>query len=98
MKEGKKMSEMITTVTFKVDSEVKRQSKELFSELGLDMSAAINMFLRQCIREQGLPFISSIRPNAETLKAIEDARKGIGLHGPFDSYEEMVKDIMTDED
>lgn len=39
-----------------VDAETARQAQELFDELGLDLSTAINIFLKQCIREQGIPF------------------------------------------
>lgn len=39
-----------------IDSHVKKQANELFSELGMDMSSAVNIFLRQCIMRGGLPF------------------------------------------
>lgn len=40
----------------RIDAEVKKQANELFGELGLDMSGAVNIFLRQCILRGGLPF------------------------------------------
>lgn len=45
-----------TLVTINVDKKVKDDAMELFNELGLTMSSAFNMFLRQCIIEGGLPF------------------------------------------
>ena len=45
-----------TTFTFRVNPEVKKESIELFESLGITMSDAINLFLRQALREGGLPF------------------------------------------
>ncbi len=84
---------MLTNVTFKTDKDVKQKAQILFKSMGLDMSSAINIFLRQCLREEGLPFIPSLRVNPVTAQAIQDAENGVGVHGPFDTYEEMMKDI-----
>ena len=43
-------------VNVRVDSDVKNQAQDIFSSLGMDMSTAINIFLRQCIRKNGIPF------------------------------------------
>ena len=40
----------------RIDSSVKQQATELFTSLGMDMSGAVNIFLRQCILRGGLPF------------------------------------------
>ncbi|KAA5635004.1 type II toxin-antitoxin system RelB/DinJ family antitoxin, partial [Pseudomonas aeruginosa] len=40
----------------RIDSTIKEQANSLFSSLGLDMSSAVNIFLRQCILRGGLPF------------------------------------------
>ncbi len=40
----------------RIDADVKKQASELFGELGMDMSGAVNIFLRQCILRGGLPF------------------------------------------
>lgn len=40
----------------RIDATVKKRANELFSELGMDMSGAVNIFLRQCILRGGLPF------------------------------------------
>lgn len=62
----------MTTINIRVDEDVKKQANDLFEDLGLDMSTAMNMFLRQAIRYGGIPFEIK-RPNAETLKAMEEA-------------------------
>ena len=45
-----------TSMNIRMDSNVKRQAQELFAQFGLDMTTAVNMFLRQSIRQQGIPF------------------------------------------
>ena len=48
---------MATTPTqIRIDTIVKEQANDLFSNLGIDMSSAVNIFLRQCILHGGLPF------------------------------------------
>ena len=47
---------MKTNMNIKVDEEVRDEAKELFGKLGLDMTTAINLFLRASIREKGIPF------------------------------------------
>ena len=60
----------------RIEESLKKQSTDLFSKLGLDMSGAINIFLRQCIMRNGLPFDVSI-PNykPEVIEAMEEAKK-----------------------
>ena len=43
-------------MNIRMDNEVKTQAQTLFAQFGLDMTTAINMFLRQAIRERGIPF------------------------------------------
>ena len=40
----------------RIDADVKAQSMALFQNLGLDLSTAVNVFLRQCLIHRGLPF------------------------------------------
>ena len=45
-----------SSMNIRMDNEVKAQAQAIFAQFGLDMTTAINMFLRQAIREQGIPF------------------------------------------
>lgn len=59
----------------RIDSDIKKQATDLFSDLGLDMSSAVNMFLHQCILRGGLPFaVEMPRYGKQTLEAMEEAR------------------------
>jgi len=51
-----------TSMNIRMDSEVKRQAKELFAHFGLDMTTAVNMFLKQSIRQRGIPFSLQLDP------------------------------------
>ena len=51
-----------TSMNIRMDRDVKRQSQELFAQFGLDMTTAVNMFLRQSIRQQGIPFALQLDP------------------------------------
>jgi DNA-damage-inducible protein J len=52
----------------RIDHDIKEQAQEIFSSLGLDMTTAINMYLRQVIRQSGLPFAVSAEPAKKTPK------------------------------
>ena len=60
----------MATVTARVDENVKKEAETLFKKMGLNMSTAMNLFLKKCILEQGIPFELKV-PNKETLKAIQ---------------------------
>ena len=59
-----------------MDSDLKAQADALFSELGMKLTTAFNIFLRQSIREGGIPFEISInQPNKETIAAMLEAER-----------------------
>ena len=79
-------------VTLRVDEDLKKQAEALFSELGLNMTTAFNIFLRQSVREQQIPFkVSKNVPNAVTLAAMDASEKGDELYGPYDSVSELME-------
>ncbi len=65
-------------VSIRIDDDVKAEADILFSELGLNMTTAFNMFIRQSLRDNGLPFMPRIAtPNATTLAAMEEVEEMI---------------------
>ncbi len=79
-------------VTLRVDEDLKKQADALFSELGLNLTTAFNIFLRQSVREQQIPFqVSRNIPNAVTLAAMDAAEKGEDLYGPYDSVSDLME-------
>ncbi|MCL2167423.1 MAG: type II toxin-antitoxin system RelB/DinJ family antitoxin [Clostridiales bacterium] len=55
-----------TNLTIRIDENLKREAETLFTEIGLTMSAAINVFFRQAIRERAIPF--QLKAKAEDEK------------------------------
>lgn len=65
-----------TNLNIRTDKGVKDQAEEIFNELGLNMTTAINMFLRCAIREHGIPFELKVDvPNKTTIAAIEEGKR-----------------------
>ncbi|MDO4467809.1 MAG: type II toxin-antitoxin system RelB/DinJ family antitoxin [Bacillota bacterium] len=65
-----------TNLNIRTDKAIKEQAEAIFNELGLNMTTAINMFLRTAIRENGIPFDLKLDvPNEITASAIEEGRK-----------------------
>lgn len=65
-----------TNISIRMDSELKAQADILFGELGMNLTTAFNIFVRQALREGGIPFeISVNRPNAETIAAMLEAER-----------------------
>lgn len=59
-----------------MDSDLKAQADALFSELGMNLSTAFNIFVRQSLRDGGIPFeIKMEQPNKETMAAMLEAER-----------------------
>lgn len=86
-----------TNITVRMDTELKKQAEALFSELGLSMSAALTVFVKQAVYEHGIPFeIRREVPNAETLEAMkecDDILSGKIKTKSYKNAEEMFADL-----
>ena len=92
---------MAKTAELKVrlEPQLKRKAAAVYKNWGLNLSDAVTVFLSQLVIEGGLPFRMENAgvPNTETLRAMEDARLGRNLSGPFNSAEEMIADILKED-
>ena len=60
----------------RIDENLKKQAVELFNQLGMDMSSAMNIFLKQCVMRGGLPFAVELpQYKPEVLEAMEEAKR-----------------------
>ncbi|MBO4318171.1 MAG: type II toxin-antitoxin system RelB/DinJ family antitoxin [Mailhella sp.] len=67
---------LTTNINIRMERDVKEQAEQIFNDLGLTMTAAINLFLRTAIRERGIPFSLKLDvPNETTASAIEEGRR-----------------------
>lgn len=63
-------------LNIRIDKDVKEQAEQLFAELGLNMTTAVNLFLRTAIRKHGIPFDLFLDvPNETTIAAIEEGKR-----------------------
>jgi DNA-damage-inducible protein J len=70
------MNAKVSNVSFRVDTSIKKKADRLFSELGLNMTTAFNIFLRQSVREGCIPFnVTTNTPNAKTVAAMREAER-----------------------
>lgn len=88
-------------INIRTDKATKQRCEYIFSELGLNMTTAINMFLRAVLREGGIPLdLHADIPNAETraaMKEIDDMIAHPEKYKSYSSAEEMMEDIFADE-
>ncbi|MCL1920569.1 MAG: type II toxin-antitoxin system RelB/DinJ family antitoxin [Kiritimatiellaeota bacterium] len=87
---------MKSTITISMDSKLKKEAEELFSDLGLDFTTAVNVFVQKSIRCQGLPFTVR-RLSDETLAAIREGRRiARDPNTPrFKTMEALIKDLNS---
>jgi len=65
-----------SNISIRMDSDLKAAAEALFDELGMSLSTAFNIFVRQSLREGGIPFkITEGRPNQETVAAMLEAER-----------------------
>lgn len=78
------------TIAVRTDPEVKEQAQKIFKGMGLDMSTAVNMFLKQTVNEKGFPFKPSLSPfERRVLEAASEPTRS------FDSVDELMKELRN---
>ncbi len=65
-----------TNISIRMDADLKAQADVLFGALGMNLTTAFNIFVRQSLREGGIPFAIKLeQPNKETLAALLEAER-----------------------
>lgn len=86
-------------MNIRVDSDIKNNAKEIFAELGMDLTTAVNIFLRQSIRHHGIPFELKVSvPNKETIEAIKEAQemeKNPSLGKSYTDIDKMMRELLA---
>ena len=71
-----RMAGNTTNISIRMDADLKAQADALFAELGMNLSTAFNIFVRQSLREGGIPFeVKLEQPNKETIAAMLEAER-----------------------
>ena len=92
----------MSATTINIDDKTKKEDQELFKDLGMNLTTAVNIFLKQAVKEQRIPFeIKNPRPKQELLEAIKEAEemeKNHNMGKGYSSAKEMIKDILENEE
>jgi len=80
---------------FRINPEVKKRAEEVFQRIGLTPSVAIDMYYRQVIEYDGIPFqIKAPRYNAETMEALYEAREiAKDKTNIYANHDDLIKDL-----
>ena len=94
------MGSTMNTISARIDSKLKTQAETLFDQLGMNMSTAITVFLKQVVRLREIPFeIALDTPNDESVAAMTEANEIASGKRKAKSYKnasEMIKDILNE--
>ena len=82
-----------TSMSIRLDSEVKEQAQQVFNNLGMDMTTAINIFLRQAIQYQGLPFDVRLDESRKLLEVLTDLDQNRNMSQSFESVSDLMEDL-----
>lgn len=88
------------SITIRIDEDLKNEAEKLYSDLGLNMTTALTAFIKQSVRQQGIPFaLQRNVPNKETLEAFaetEDILRNPSKYKSYSTAEEMHEDILNE--
>ncbi len=89
-----------TNINVRIDTELKQSAEELFADLGLNMSAAITMFLKSAVSHDGIPFeVKRSTPNAETRAALaeyDEMKRNPDKYKRYHSFNDLMDEVFTD--
>ncbi|MEQ3230345.1 type II toxin-antitoxin system RelB/DinJ family antitoxin [Mediterraneibacter faecis] len=84
-----------TNITVRMDSDIKKQCEAIYGELGINLTTAINVFLRQSLRAGGFPFdVRLDQPNKETMAAMLEAER-IARDPPVKRYSDVEEALRA---
>lgn len=87
-------------INVRTDAELKQAAENLFADLGLSMSAAINIFLKTAVNCDGIPFeIKRYTPNSETRQALAEyteMKNNPTKYKRYSSFNDLMDEVLTD--
>ena len=87
-----------TSITIRTDKEIKDKVKSLYAALGMDLTTAVNVFFRQSLLHNGMPFELSLDvPNSTTIAALEEGDRMLSdpTAPRYSSVEALFEDLMN---
>lgn len=95
------MANLTSPINVMVDTQTKEEATSVLKDLGLSMSTAINLFLKQVIKRDGLPFeVTNPKPSKEMLKALKEAEDIVNNPDKYKGYRDMneLKEALLSDD
>lgn len=84
-------------LNIRVDKAVKADAEAIASALGMNLTTAVNIFLRRMIACEGMPFDVRLNADAPTRQALADAREHRNLAGPFGTTQALMEALDSDD-
>jgi DNA-damage-inducible protein J len=94
---------MTTTLSIRLDQNLKRDSQKVFKKLGMDISSATKIFLTQVVNTESIPFkirtVNGFTPEFELdiLEELKDIKDNPQNYKKYKSGKELVSDILGKE-
>lgn len=86
------------TLNIRIEPELKKEVEAILNDLGMNIADAVTVFLKQVVMTDSIPFmIKKPKLNAETIKAMKEAEKGINLSKGYTNLDEMWKDLEKED-
>ena len=85
----------MATINIRIDDDLKKDSEKVLDEIGLGMTAALTIFLKAVVRNNGIPFMLEM-PNKKTQKAfkeIDDISSGKKKAKKYSNSTKLKKDL-----
>ena len=86
-----------TTLSVRMDEDLKRRFDAFCAEVGLNASTAINLFVKTVVRESRIPFEITTLPNSETRAAIEETERDLERRAlkRYTDVDRMMEDLLA---
>ncbi len=89
--------EAMSTINIRTTTKTKKAAEKLFEDFGLSMTSAINIFLKQVIREKCIPFeigyTENSEPNELTAQVLKETEEGKNLSPTFNSISDLMDSL-----
>lgn len=85
----------MSTIQIRIDEKTKKSAKKVFDKIGIDMSSAVKVYLKQVVITQAIPFPLltenglTVEREREIMQASKEAEQGINVSGPFTTAKEI---------
>ena len=89
----------MANVSIRMDDNLKKQAEDLFNDLGMNLTTAFTIFVKQSIREHRIPYEITIEiPNSKTISAINDVqqmKQNPSLGKAYTDVDKMMEELLA---